>query len=156
MGDRPGVTPWGTSNKPCKREVLGARRLGIEHRGEEYRVKLKRQVGTGKPAEAGTSWGEGEGIGWGCRSTGLSDWPPGFPGGQGSWRGCVPGLQAGQRKKHLAQSWTQLAMEGGNLQVHQDGHLGRSGLGTRCAWATKRGLRFKGTCYLQVEGRRWA
>lgn len=84
MGDRPGVTQWGTSNKPCKREVLGARRLGVEHRGEEYRVKLKRQVGTGKPAEAGTSWGEGEGMGWGCRSTGLSDWPPGSLEGRGA------------------------------------------------------------------------
>ena len=76
-------------------------------------------------------------MGWGCRSTGLSDWPPGSLEGRGAGRDvCQASLQAGQRKKHLAQSWTQLAMEGGNLQVHQDGHLGGSGLGTRCACPT--------------------
>ena len=85
-------------------------------------------------------------MGWGCRSTGLSDWPPGSLEGRGTGRDvCQASLQAGQRKKHLAQSWTQLAMEGGNLQVHQDGHLGGSGLGTRCAWAARRELRFKGS-----------
>lgn len=74
-------------------------------------------------------------MGWGCRPAGLSDWggrPPGALEGRGAGGAVCQASRLG-RGKHLAQSWTQLGMEGGNLQVHQDGHLGGSGLGTRCA-----------------------
>ena len=108
MGNRPGVTQWGTPNKPCKREVPVARGLGAENRGEEYRVKLKQQVGIGKSAEAGTGWAEGEGMGWGCRSTGLSDWTPGSLEGRGAGRDVCQASRLGRGRNtwpRVGHSW---------------------------------------------------
>ena len=64
VSNRPEVTQWVTSSTASERCWWPGRRawgLGAEHRGEEYRVKLKQQVGTGKPAEAGQQGAEDSG-----------------------------------------------------------------------------------------------
>lgn len=141
-------------------------------------MQLKWEVGTGKLGTkerraAGVKESRGRGLGFRGAVGGDTEQQDSVtdgwmatrgPQGQWSWWGCVPGLQDGQRKKHLAQNWTQQAREGGNLQVHQDDHLSWSGLGTLHAQVTSRrcsryrgksrwtlGLRSKWKHYLQVE-----